>query len=77
MLDLEPIRRKREARRTLPSPALCRELRLQAQLSQQDIADALGVHRESVSRWERGERSPRGDLLLNYVDVLRSLASQS
>ena len=76
-LDLEPIRRKRNAHKALPPPAMRREIRRLAGLSQEDIANVLGVHREAVSRWERGERCPRGDLLFNYVDVLQSLASQS
>jgi transcriptional regulator with XRE-family HTH domain len=74
MIDLEAIRRKRDARRALFEPAFRRALRLQAGLSQQDIADAVGVRRETISRWERGVRSPRGESLNAYARVLGAIA---
>jgi len=73
MVDLAAIRRKRQARVQLASPPVRRELRRLAGLSQQDVAEVLGVHRETVSRWERGERTPRGERLLAYATVLRVL----
>jgi transcriptional regulator with XRE-family HTH domain len=77
MLDIEPIRRKRRAHAELPSPTMRREIRIQANCAQKDFADALGVHQETISRWERGERRPRGDLLARYVELLQALTSQS
>jgi transcriptional regulator with XRE-family HTH domain len=74
MLDLEPIKRKRAARQALPLPALRRAIREQAGLAQEDLARALGIHRETISRWEKGTRTPRGDLLARYAELLRELA---
>jgi DNA-binding XRE family transcriptional regulator len=74
-MDLTLLRAKRAARRALPSPPIRLALRADAGLTQQDLADALGVHRETVSRWERGARSPRGRLLIAYVELLDELRS--
>lgn len=35
-----------------------REMRKTLGLSQQELADVLGVNRVSVARWETGERTP-------------------
>lgn len=34
------------------------ELRKQQNLSQQDLADRLGVSRQAISRWETGPSNP-------------------
>jgi DNA-binding transcriptional regulator YiaG len=73
MLDLEPIQRKRAATKALPPPLSRKALRQAAGLSQQDIAGVLGVHRETVSRWELGTRTPRGELLVRYLELLHEL----
>lgn len=62
----------RQARR-LPPPAVARAIRGAADVSQQQIADELGVNRVSVARWELGLRVPRGELRLRYVDLLDQL----
>jgi transcriptional regulator with XRE-family HTH domain len=66
------IEQVRTARR-LPPPALARAIRDAAGVSQQQIADELGVNRVSVARWELGERIPRGELRLRYVVLLEGL----
>lgn len=38
------------------SPAELRKARLKLDLSQEELADALGVTRVTVARWEGGER---------------------
>lgn len=48
-------------------------MRERAGCSQDDIATALHVTRAAVSRWENGERVPRGELLVAYVKVLDAL----
>ena len=57
----------------LPEPAERRSLRESAGLSQQEIADAVGVTRAAVSHWETGTRSPRGEVRDRYVSAIRVL----
>lgn len=79
MVDLEAIRTKIKASVELPPPEERRAIRISAGVVQQDIADAFQppVHRETVSRWERGERMPRGRNLIAYVTVLNELRKGS
>lgn len=58
------------ARRRLPAPAMAREVRRAAGISQARIAQELGVTPMTVSRWESGSRSPRGEMLVAYVELL-------
>jgi DNA-binding transcriptional regulator YiaG len=64
----------RARRRRLPDPAIRRLLREQAGLSQDELAEALGVSRPTVTRWELGQRTPRGDLAERYAAALDLLA---
>lgn len=48
-----------------------RELRLAANLSQQAVADQLGVDRTTVTCWENGTSMPRADLLPKLADLLK------
>lgn len=57
----------------LPSPEKRAELRQAAGLTQQELADAIGVTRAAVSFWESGLRTPRGQFLDRYVEALRAL----
>lgn len=54
----------------LPPPAVCRLLREAAGLTQDDIAIAVGVNRETVARWELGTRAPEELNRKNYREVL-------
>ena len=63
------------ARRRLPAPAMAREIRLAAGVSQGRMAKELGVTSITVSRWEAGSRVPRGELLVRYVALLDELSS--
>ncbi len=71
--DLQAFADRLRARRDLPPPAVRRALRGD-KASQGEIARALGVSTACVSRWESGTRTPRGELLLAYLRVLRLLA---
>lgn len=62
-----------QARRNLPSPALRRAIRLDAEVAQVDVAAELGVSQRSVSRWEAGECDPAKDVLPRYVDLLERM----
>ena len=45
------------------------ELRSRRGLSQQDVAEALDVSRQAVSRWETGAAVPGRDSLLALLEV--------
>ena len=47
-----------------------KEARQNAEMSARELAEILGVHREQVNRWERGENSPRDDVLKRMADLL-------
>lgn len=66
------IRSRLHVRRELPSPEQRRELRKAAGMSQQELADVIGVTPQAVSYWEAG-RTPSGSFLDLYVDALRAL----
>jgi DNA-binding transcriptional regulator YiaG len=61
------------AARKLPPPSIARAIRHEAGVSQQQVADELGVNRVTVARWELGERAPRGELRLRYIALLDEL----
>lgn len=51
-----------------PSPI--RAARIAAGMTQQQLADALGIAQQSVARWEAGEREPRVSTLRRIAAVL-------
>lgn len=61
-------------RRRLPQPAMARAIRETAGVSQERVAEELGVHPVTVYRWEKGTRRPRGRLLRSYADLLAQLS---
>lgn len=67
------IRSRLGVRLELPQPDERRALREQAGLTQQEMADAIGVTRAAISQWEAGTRTPRGPLLDRYVEAIRAL----
>jgi DNA-binding transcriptional regulator YiaG len=62
--------------RSLPSPKMARAIREAAQLSQDRVADALGVSRVCVSRWELGLRKPRRKNRAAWAALLAALSAQ-
>jgi transcriptional regulator with XRE-family HTH domain len=60
-------------RRDLPPPAMRRAIRESADLSLDQVANALGVSRQAVSHWEQGARDPRPEHLRAYAKLLREL----
>lgn len=67
---------KFKMKRTFPPPRTRKYLRQCAGLTQLDIALELGVDRAAVSRYENGEREPRGEVLVKYAKLLEELADQ-
>ena len=64
-------------RRRLPEPAVRRMIREQAGISQADVAQAIGVGRAAVARWEAGTRTPRRGVLHRYLEVLDQLMAEA
>jgi transcriptional regulator with XRE-family HTH domain len=64
-------------RRSLPTPDACRLIRQAAGLSQQDVAEILGVNKRTVIRWERGLGSPaRRTNAIAYAQLMAKLAER-
>jgi HTH-type transcriptional regulator/antitoxin MqsA len=72
----DALARAKQARR-LPPPAARVALRKGAGLVQDDVARSLHVTRATVSRWESGERTPRGESLHRYIEILDRLAREA
>lgn len=45
-----------------------KELRLKSQLSQQSLADQIGISKSSINMYERGEREPGIETLETFAD---------
>lgn len=60
--------------RQLPSPEKAREIREAAGISGTRLAQAVGVHPNTLCRWEAGTRRPRGALRLAYAAALAELS---
>ena len=71
----EKVRSELRVLEDLPSPAERRALRIRGGLSQQTVADIVGVSRHAISQWETGARvTPRNpQARRKYVEVLRTL----
>ena len=63
-----------QALRELTTSGKAREIREDARLSLSDIARSVGAHCSTVSRWESGQRLPRGEAALRYAALLERLA---
>ncbi len=61
----------------LPPPETRRRVRVQAGVTQRQLADALGVSRPALTHWERGAREPRGLRRVDYAEALSILAAAS
>lgn len=55
---------------------LLRALRLRSQLTQQQAAAMLGIHKSAVARWESGNRSPTEEQLQRLCAALRALPEE-
>lgn len=72
MTKAEVVIARARARQQLRSaPATARVMRQEAGLTQQDVAEALGVTRVAVFYWENGRRLPAGRMAVRYLALLR------
>ena len=53
-------------------PANLKKYRLQKELTQEDVADYLGITAQSVSKWERGESYPDITLLPALANIFET-----
>lgn len=60
----------------LPPPQVRQQLRLAAGLTQLEVAEAVGVKRLAVARWELGESYPRRPHRAVYKHFLKRLAER-
>ncbi|MFB8030618.1 MULTISPECIES: helix-turn-helix domain-containing protein [unclassified Streptomyces] len=58
----------------LPLPSVRASLRKADRLTQQQVADLLGVRRLAVARWEAGNVEPREPHRQAYIRLLAGLA---
>ena len=59
--------------RQLAANGTARRLRKAAGLSLYDLARDVGVRAGTISRWETGDRVPRGEAALRYAHLLGEL----
>ena len=76
VLPADDIITRARTRSSLPSPPVRRLIREQSELTQSDIALALGVHRTAVCRYESGDQNPRGATREAYAALLDRLRRQ-
>lgn len=55
---------------------MARAIRLAAGVTQDEVAQALGITRVTVARWECAMRAPRGELRDAYVELLDRLQAE-
>jgi transcriptional regulator with XRE-family HTH domain len=53
-----------------------RQIREGTGLSASEVARELGVSPGAVSRWERGQRAPRGEVATKWAALLRRLSAE-
>ncbi|MEV0324575.1 helix-turn-helix domain-containing protein [Streptomyces sp. NPDC050658] len=60
----------------LPAPAVRSHLRKAVGWTQEEVAEALGVHRQAFMRWETGQARPHPRNRAAYLRLLQGWASQ-
>lgn len=66
----ERVKARIHVHSSLPEPAQRRALREAAELTQKELADAIGVDRTAIAHWEAGRRNPDGKRLDAYLEAL-------
>ncbi len=70
---LTALRQRMEQMKALPSPELRRKIREMKNVPQDAVGAAVGVSQGTISSWELGHTSPRGEHLRRYLQVLSVL----
>ena len=73
---VESLLKSGPRRTTLPEPAQRARLRTDYGLSQAEVAEALGVARNTVAGWESGRSEPQGATRAAYAKLLEGMAAQ-
>lgn len=60
--------------RQMPDAADAKTIRVNAGISVTRFAQELGVHPNTVCRWESGTRRPRGQMRIAYAAALADLS---
>ncbi|QIK76036.1 helix-turn-helix domain-containing protein [Nocardioides piscis] len=63
--------------RHLVASGTAKHVRVSAEVSQVEIAQAIGVTHAAISNWENGIRKPRGHAALRYLAVLDGLMGRA
>ena len=63
--------------RSATAGGAARAVRLAADLSLREVAAQIGVAPSTLSRWENGERRPRGEAALRYAHLLEELGGRN
>lgn len=50
---------------------MLKDIREKRKMTQQELADAIGVDRSTVTKWELGVNSPSGKTLLRLGEILK------
>ncbi|HXF83150.1 MAG TPA: helix-turn-helix transcriptional regulator [bacterium] len=74
---LEELLDRARQRRRLPDPKTRRLLRERAGITQAALAEAVGVSRAALCRWELGDREPDEQFLAKYLAALDRLAREA
>lgn len=69
------VRKAAIERGTTPDPIVCRLIRRRAGLTQAQLANAIGVSRPVLARWETGARTPKGANRSRYLLALTHLSN--
>ena len=69
------IKRPSEDRQVAPIENPIRKARLQANVTQADLAEAMGITQGMLSRMEREGNTPRGGTVVRVKEALKGLAS--
>ncbi|MDG4792085.1 helix-turn-helix transcriptional regulator [Micromonospora sp. WMMD1102] len=72
-MDFDRIVLLADARKRVRDGKTARDIRVQAGVTMEDMAYALGVTQSTISRWEGGSRQPRGDAAIRWAQLLTEL----